>query len=193
MAVERGLRIIDSPGVIFDDAESAATSTPPSTISQASRILLLNVLSASAVPDPIPIVDAILARTSHETLQLLYSLPNFTPNPGEDMSLVTKFLTMLSLATGKLGPGGTPNLEAAATQVIRDWNSGKIPYYTPVPDIHPSLRPSDTPGAENVGETKVVTEWKPVFDLGGLFASADQRAWDGVTEIGDGEEMAEDG
>lgn len=195
VAVERGLRIIDSPGVIFDDNDSSLTNGP-SSISQASRILLLNVLSASVMPDPIPIVQTILSRTSHETLQNLYNLPSFSEESisreNEEMSTATKFLTMLALTTGRLLPGGTPNLEAAATQVLRDWNSGKIPYFTPVPDFHPSVRPSDAPGAENVGETKVVSEWKPAFDLGGLLDDADQQAWnDGGAE--DGVDMAEDG
>jgi nuclear GTP-binding protein len=207
VAVERGLRIIDSPGVIFDDSDPSLATTQPSSISQASRILLLNVLSASSMPDPIQIVQAILSRTSHETLQSLYSLPSFSSDsasaPGggdddeamEDMPIVTKFLTMLALTSGRLLPGGTPNLEAAATQVLRDWNSGKIPYFTPVPEFHPSVRPSDTPGAENVGDMKVVTEWKPAFDLGGLLDAADQQAWneDPIIDEDGAEYMAEDG
>jgi nuclear GTP-binding protein len=89
----------------------------------------------------------------------------------------TNFLTMLALTTGRLLQGGAPNQQAAATQVLRDWNSGKIPYYTPVPDTHPSVQPSDAPGAEGVGDTKIVDTWKPAFDLGGLWDEGDKGAW----------------
>lgn len=196
VSVERGLKIIDSPGVIFDEDYS---DSGPTSISQASRILLLNVLSASTV-DPLPVVNAILSRTPHEKLRELYALPDFSDSSGDHdmtenaMPTATKFLTMLALTSGRLLPGGTPNLEAAATQVLRDWNSGKIPYFTPVPEIHPSVRPSDAPGAENVGETKVVDAWKPAFDLGGLWDEADKGAWEEDYEAMEeaGNEMDED-
>ncbi|KAG8830315.1 hypothetical protein FRC17_005072 [Serendipita sp. 399] len=196
VSIERGLKIIDSPGVIFDE-DIPSSSTPSDSISQASRILLLNVLSASSIPDPILIINSILARTPHEVLRELYSLPDFdvdqndTKISGNEMNVVTKFLTMLALTSGRLLPGGTPNLEAAATQVLRDWNSGKIPYYTPVPEVHPSLKPSETPGAENVGDTKVVDGWKPAFDLGDLWDQGDAQAGENDEDQDMDEEEAE--
>ncbi|KIM31265.1 hypothetical protein M408DRAFT_256595 [Serendipita vermifera MAFF 305830] len=197
VAIERGLRIIDSPGVIFDDAEQSASNPSSNNVSQASRILLLNVLSASSIPDPLPIIQSILRRTPHETLQNLYSLPSFasdeslmadTPVEETEFATASKFLTMLALTTGRLLPGGAPNQEAAATQVLRDWNSGKIPYFTPVPELHPSIRPSDAPGAEGVGETRIVDSWKPAFDLGDLWDEGDKGAWGADND----DQMAED-
>jgi len=124
VALERGLRIIDSPGVVFDDA------TSPSA-------LLRNVFRNA-----------------------------------------TEFLTMVALTTGRLGSGGVPDLAAAATQVMRDWNNSKIPYFTEPPAIHPSQMPSAAPGADNVGEMKIVNAWKPEFDLGGLYGGADKVTFD---------------
>ena len=170
--------------MIFDDAEQSPLD-PPASISQASRILLLNVLPASSIPDPLPIIRTILSRTSHDTLRTLYSLPPFDSdnagdigdNSQESFATTLKFLTMLALTTGRLLPGGAPNQEAAATQVLRDWNSGKIPYFTPVPELHPSVRPSNAPGAEDVGCTKIVDAWKPAFDLGELWDEGDEAVW----------------
>lgn len=183
VAIERGLRIIDSPGVIFDYSEPSDLGSQGT--SRASRILLLNVLSASSVSDPLHIAQSIVSRISHEALQDIYSLPPFwTQQNGIEgegapdlASTATTFLTMLALTTGRLLPGGAPNLEAAATQLLRDWNSGKIPFFTPVPGVHPSLKPSEAPGAENVGETKIVNDWKPAFNLGDLWEEADRGAW----------------
>jgi nuclear GTP-binding protein len=39
---------------------------------------------------------------------------------------------LVARKTGKLWKGGVPNIEAAARIVLKDWNNGKIPYYTPV-------------------------------------------------------------
>jgi nuclear GTP-binding protein len=197
VAIERGLKIIDSPGIIFDYSEPSDPSSQGT--SRASHILLLNVLSASSISDPLQIAQSIVSRISHETLQEIYSLPPFwnqengmeTQDTADLTSIATTFLTMLALTTGRLLPGGAPNLEAAATQLLRDWNSGKIPFFSPVPEVHPSLKPSDAPGAENVGEMKIVNEWKPAFDLGGLWEEADKNAWG--EQGSDHDDMNEDG
>lgn len=157
VAIERGLKILDSPGVVFDDADSPAS-------------LLRNILKPEEILDPAAVIEQILSRTDPATLQTLYKLPEFTDS--------TQFLTMVALTQGRLGPGGVPDLLAAATQIMRDWNSSKIPYFSSVPEVHPSVMPSDTPGAENVGETRIVNEWKPAFDLGALFGQADKAALD---------------
>ena len=173
VALERGLRIIDSPGVVFDDA------TSPSS-------LLRNVLKPEEIPDPQAVVAEILSRTSIETLQNIYKLP-----PDPPFRNATEFLTMVALTTGRLGSGGIPDLAAAATQVMRDWNNSKISYYSEPPAIHPSQIPSAAPGAENVGEMKIVNVWKPAFNLGDLYGGADRVTFDdGMQE--DEEPMEQD-
>lgn len=173
MALERGLRIIDSPGVVFDDA------TSPSS-------LLRNVLKPEDIPDPQAVIAQILSRTSRETLQHIYKLPSDPP-----FHNAADFLTMVALNAGRLGPGGVPDLTAAATHVMRDWNSSKIPYYSEPPAIHASQMPSAAPGAENVGEMKIVNAWKPAFDLGDLYGGADKVTFDdGMQE--DEEPMEQD-
>lgn len=180
VALDRGLKIVDSPGVVFDDAEEKGA-------------LLRNVLKPEEIPDPIAVIDQILTRTTLppnpedtsqpvNSLQTLYKIHPFTD--------AAQFLTMVALTSGRLGPGGVPDLEAAATQVMRDWNSSKIPYWTPVPEVHPSVKPTfGLPGAEDVGETRIVQEWKPAFDLGELFGRADRAALDDE----DDHDMQEDG
>ncbi len=76
--------------------------------------------------------------------------------------------------------GGIPDLEAAATMILRDWNAGRIPYHTQPPLIHPSARPqgdtriaveSDTmavDGTVNDGDA-ILNGLGAAFDLEGLF------------------------
>ena len=62
-----------------------------------------------------------------------------------------------------------------------------------------STGPIIAPGAENVGETQIVTSFAPAFDLGGLFNQADKGAFGdydmdgGVGEETQEEYMDEDG
>ena len=101
--LERGLRIVDSPGVIFESDDSIQGQ-------KESSVLLRNVVKPEDVDDPIsvgecaspfrdlisrlPPVEEILARTQTERLMKIYDLPLF--------SSTLEFLTMLSLSTGRL-------------------------------------------------------------------------------------------
>ncbi|KAI1791556.1 hypothetical protein LXA43DRAFT_1010761, partial [Ganoderma leucocontextum] len=157
-ALERGLRIIDSPGVVFDvddfdDGKAASSSA------RKSNILLRNVVKVEDVPDPVELVEEILARTDCTTVKKLYNV--------EDFASPLEFLTMLALLTGRLLKGGTPDVLAAARHVLMDWNHQKIPYFSVPPSVHPSLVPSTVPGtggaqvapgAENVGQAQILTE-----------------------------------
>ena len=104
--LERGLRIVDSPGVIFDDDDHIQGQ-------KESSVLLRNIVKAEDVDDPISVgrsallrallrdlnsrpllVEEILARTQTERLMKIYDLPTF--------SSTLEFLTMLALSTGRL-------------------------------------------------------------------------------------------
>ena len=103
--LERGLRIVDSPGVIFDDDDHIQGQNELS-------VLLRNVVKPEDVDDPISVggfaplptlrdldlglslVEEILARTETERLMKIYNLPTF--------SSTLEFLTMLALSTGRL-------------------------------------------------------------------------------------------
>lgn len=108
--LERGLKIIDSPGVVFDEDEDE------DAISQRQKgsILLRNVVKVEDIEDPIAVgelfplvlaadsqghiilfaVEEILLRTERATLQKIYGLPEF--------SNTLEFLTMLALSSGRL-------------------------------------------------------------------------------------------
>ena len=176
--LERGLRIIDSPGVVFD-ADDFDDGKAPASAAR-SNILLRNVVKVEDVPDPVALVGEILARTDGATVKKLYAV--------EDFASPLEFLTMLALLTGRLLKGGTPDVLAAARQVLTDWNHQKIPYFSVPPTVHPSLVPSTVPGtggaqiapgAENIGQAQILTEMSAPFQLEGLFGQADAGAFGG--------------
>ncbi|KAI0631838.1 hypothetical protein C8Q77DRAFT_1129408 [Trametes polyzona] len=197
--LERGLRVIDSPGVVFDDDDFDDGKG-----SRKGNVLLRNVVKVEDIEDPVAIVEEILGRTDPAVIKKLYNV--------EDFSSPLEFLTMVALTTGRLLKGGTPDILAAARQVLTDWNHQKIPYFSVPPTVHPSLVPSTVPGASNqvapgaetVGQAQIVTEFAKPFTLDGLFGAADAGAFGGdgpadaemVDEPADEdvpEEMDEDG
>ncbi|KAH9916471.1 P-loop containing nucleoside triphosphate hydrolase protein [Fomitopsis serialis] len=173
--LERGLKVIDSPGVVFDEDDFDDGKGK-----SRSNILLRNVVKVEDIDDPIALVEEILSRTDTEMLKKIYNLPEIAPT--------LQFLTMLALTTGRLLKGGTPDILSAARIVLNDWNHQKIPYYSVPPDVHPSLIPSTVveggertvaPGAESVGQAQIVTSFAQPFALAGLFGAADAGAFGG--------------
>jgi len=196
--LERGLRIVDSPGVIFDDYDHIQGQ-------KESSVLLRNVVKPEDVDDPIsvgrcapiraplcclnlilrlPPVEEILARTQTEKLMKIYNLPTF--------SSTLEFLTMLALSTGRLLKGGTPDILSAARQVLIDWNHQKVPFFSEPPELHASHIPSTIPGrggqvatgAETTGQAQIVSAFGAPFTLEGLFGEADAEAMDAEPDSG---------
>ncbi|THH31687.1 hypothetical protein EUX98_g2494 [Antrodiella citrinella] len=179
--LERGVRIVDSPGVIFDDNDDDKDTGVQSSIK------LRNVMKVEDVDDPIAVVEEILNRVPSETVQRLYNLPP-TDAGQTPFGSTLEFLTMLALTTGKLLKGGTPDILGCARHVLNDWNHQKIPYCSEPPAIHPSSIPTTVstaegaviaPGAENVGQARIITEYSKPFEVEGLFSIADQGAFGG--------------
>lgn len=70
--------------------------------------------------------------------------------------------------------------------VLRDWNSGKIPFYTIPPTIHPSSASGtralqdDVEMDKGVGDARILNALSEAFTLDGLFDTAgDEAAWEG--------------
>ncbi|KAH9938822.1 P-loop containing nucleoside triphosphate hydrolase protein [Epithele typhae] len=173
--LERGLRIIDSPGVVFDEDDFDDGKSK-----RKGNLLLRNVVKVEDIEDPVEVVGEILARTDPELIKKLYKV--------EDYTSPLEFLTMAALVSGRLAKGGAPDLLATARHVLNDWNHQKIPYFSQPPVLHPSLVPSTVPGtagaqvapgAETVGQAQIVTELAPAFTLAGLFGAADAGAFGG--------------
>lgn len=143
----------------------------------------------------------ILNKVEPAQLQKLYNIPAYDD--------VRDFLIKMALIRGRLGKGGVPDLEASAVQVLRDWNSGKISYYTTPPKFHPSSAPAPAPvvtpvlapneaagdmemGGDKVGDAKILTTLSEAFTIEGLFDNlGDDAAWEGegvVKEEGIAEE-----
>ena len=110
VVLDRNVRLLDCPGVVFNDKSS-----------------LLGCVDADSIDDPVPPVEAILQRCDHASLLMTYNIPSFPDGN------VMVFLAMVAKSHGRVLKGGIPDKISAARTVLRDWNSGKIPYYTKPP------------------------------------------------------------
>mmetsp|Transcript_54559 Transcript_54559/g.132468 ORF Transcript_54559/g.132468 Transcript_54559/m.132468 type:complete len:562 (+) Transcript_54559:112-1797(+) len=135
VVLDRNVRLLDSPGVVFDD----------------NSALLGNCVDAESIDDPIPPVDALLKRCDPQSLMMTYNIPAFPP--GNTMM----FLSMVAKSYGRVLKGGIPDKVGAARAVLKDWNQGKIPYYT--------VPPKDAEPDAAKGGAVIVSSFGGEFDL----------------------------
>lgn len=135
VVLDRNVRLLDSPGVVFDDRSA----------------LLGNCVDADSIEDPIPPVDALLKRCNPQSLIMTYNIPAF---PEGDTMV---FLAMVAKSYGRVLKGGIPDKIGAARAVLKDWNHGKIPYFT--------VPPKDAEPKVQKGGAVIVSNFGAEFDL----------------------------
>jgi len=135
--LDKNVKLIDCPGIVFTSGSGDAAS------------VLRNCVKIEKLDDPVTPVQEILKRVPVKNLMKIYNLPAFATH--------LQFLALVAKSRGRLRPGGTPDMEAAARMVLQDWTGGRIPYYT------------SPPARENLNKdheaARVVQEWAPGFDL----------------------------
>jgi nuclear GTP-binding protein len=137
--LDKNIRLIDSPGIVFADGDSTATS-------------LRNCVNVAEMLDVITPVQAILERCPPPYLMQLYNIPKFKQENCID------FLALVARSAGKLKKGGIPNTDAAARLVLNDWNTGKIRYY-----CTPPARASG--GGMGEADTAILSSFSSGMDL----------------------------
>lgn len=137
--LDKHVKLLDSPGIVMDSGNSD------------SAVILRNCVKIESIDDPVPAVEAILKRCNKQQVMEKYLVP--------DYASVQEFLAHLGKRLGKLKKGGIPDINAAGKMVLKDWNSGKIVFYTHPPEEHrlPTHLSAD-----------IVSEWSKEFDLSSL-------------------------
>eukprot|EP00611_Tribonema_gayanum_P028698 TRINITY_DN745_c2_g1_i1.p1 TRINITY_DN745_c2_g1~~TRINITY_DN745_c2_g1_i1.p1 ORF type:complete len:658 (-),score=211.32 TRINITY_DN745_c2_g1_i1:584-2473(-) len=122
IALMKRIFVIDCPGVVYDIGDDE------------TEIVLKGAVRAEKLPDPTDFAAPILARAKAEHLKRLYGVG--------DWENAEEFLGLVARRSGRLLPGGEPDLNCAAVNLVNDWQRGKIPYFVP-----PPLAPGETPAA----------------------------------------------
>ena len=89
------------------------------------------------------------------------------------------FLAMVARTKGRVLQGGIPDKVMAARLVIKDWNRGKIPYYSVPPTTTTNMKTSATDD-ENA---KIVTSFADEFDVNKILEAHDKELMAGLDDI----------
>jgi nuclear GTP-binding protein len=136
VVLDKNIRLLDSPGIVFDDSDSNATA-------------LRNCVAPEELKDPEGAIGEMLKRCAPEQLMALYALPAFKRGDADT------FLSLVARRLNKMKKGGVADKAATAIAVLRDWNSGRVPYY--------ANPPSDTAHLVQGGAT-IVSSFSAAFD-----------------------------
>lgn len=176
------LKILDSPGIVFPstvDGEDKEGRQQRKAEHEA-RLILLNALPPSQISDPIPAINLLLSRLSvsealFDKLLKNYGIVALGPFGAGDTT--TDFLIQVARKRGRLGKGGVPNLNSAATAVITDWRDGRIQGWVEPPTL--KVLDDEDMAEAAAGEGKalptgadrkeIVKEWAAEFKLDGLW------------------------
>jgi nuclear GTP-binding protein len=147
--LDKLISLIDSPGVMFD---SARQNDP-------DELLLRNCLRVEQLQDPISAVYAVVRRCTETALREAYDIPPFHD--------ADEFIALVAVKRGKLGRGGVPDLESAARTIIKDWNEGKIRYFSMPPQDEPtaSAASASSSSGSRAGDVEILSEFSREFDL----------------------------
>jgi nuclear GTP-binding protein len=175
VVLDKNIRLIDSPGVVFDDDDTKL----------GADAILRNGIDADSIKDPIPAVQALLERCTMDSLMMTYNVPAFPTGPEGVMT----FLAMVARTKGRVLKGSIPDKVMAARLVIKDWNKGKIPYYSKPPnDKMGTMEITGAIGSTVVGGATIVSEFSDEFDITNtkIFEAHDKEL---MAELDDVDEM----
>ncbi|GAO49374.1 hypothetical protein G7K_3525-t1 [Saitoella complicata NRRL Y-17804] len=173
--LDGSIKLIDMPGIVFP-----GSSKKLSKEEEQARLVLLNAIPPSQITDPIPAATLILQKLtgSEELMDRLlkhYDLPPLVTGTGRVADEATDFLVQVARKRGRIGRGGIPNINAAATLVVNDWCSGRVMWYNEPPHVEAVVAQAagQAPQAAENGDVKtVVTEFAKEFDIDALTGGA---------------------
>jgi nuclear GTP-binding protein len=108
--------LIDCPGVV-----------PPSNNDSQEDILLRGVVRVENVENPEQYIAAVLRKTKPRHIERTYDVRGF--------ETATEFLEILARKGGRLLKGGEADVDGVAKMVLNDFLRGKIPWFTPPPEV----------------------------------------------------------
>jgi len=156
--LDANIKLIDCPGVLLNESDDP------------TNLVLKNAIRVNEV-DGFSAVNSILERCPKESLMHAYMLP--------DYNSTEEFLFNVAKNRGKLKKGGVPDVEQAATLVLQDWNSGKIPFFVSPPED------------SNDGEVRMVSQFSESFDINALLEKNHSMAVDSVKSSNTGKRFVE--
>ncbi|KAI9825131.1 MAG: Mitochondrial GTPase [Thelocarpon impressellum] len=108
-----GVYLLDTPGVFVPYVPNAEAML---------KLALVGCVKDTVVP-PATLADYLLYRLNQHGLSALYTRAYHPAGPTND---VAALLAGIAQATGRLGRGGAPDLDAAALWLVQRWRQGQL-------------------------------------------------------------------
>jgi ribosome biogenesis GTPase A len=117
--LRRDVKILDCPGVVMPGTSTA-------------DIVLRNAAKVEQLDDPIAVVQHLLTRCDPVALAQVFDVPPTVVGThyATPAAAVTAFVKSVAWKRGRLLPGGEFDEEDAARAVLKEWNDGRVGYFT---------------------------------------------------------------
>merc|ERR1712032_1363196 len=90
---------------------------------------------------------------------------------------------MVARTRGRVLKGGIPDKNIAARSVIKDWNKGKIPYFSVPPSDNENMAVDASAAETAVGTVKVVSQFSEEFDVNKILEAHDKEVMEGLKDV----------
>lgn len=132
------VKVIDCPGVVMPGEDTG-------------DVALRNAVRVDQLVDPVAAVARLIARC--DALQLIhhFGIADNILRQSNAARFVELFVKAVGLRRGRVGHGGDVNEDDAARLILKEWNDGRMGYYTLPPDSDPHAhgRPKLVGGADD--------------------------------------------
>ncbi len=115
ICLDKDIKLLDSPGVVLSKEREEA--------------VLHNVIRTEEIKDPVEVVRLIMTKVSVKTFKETYGLGD------QSWETIERFLYYVGDKMKKYKKGGVVDFDKVARLVVKDWNDGKLKYYTVPPGM----------------------------------------------------------
>lgn len=107
--LRQDVKIMDCPGVVMPGEDTG-------------DVVLRNAVKVDQLPNPLVAVERLIQRCDPDQLSCVYEVGTFSD--------AIDFVRQVGIRRGRVRQGGVVDEDETARIVLKDWNDGKIGYYT---------------------------------------------------------------
>ncbi len=115
ISLDKDIKLLDCPGVVLS--------------SKSDEAVLHNVIRTEDIKDPAFVVSMILKKVSKASIEETYGIES------SSWETIERFLYLIGDKLKKYKKGGIIDFDKVARIIVKDWNDGKLKYFTVPPNL----------------------------------------------------------
>jgi nuclear GTP-binding protein len=116
ISLDKDIKLLDCPGVVLS--------------SKSNEAVLHNTIRTEDIKDPVGVVGMILKKVSKASIEEAYGIES------NSWETIERFLYLIGDKLKKYKKGGVIDFDKVARLIVKDWNDGKLKYYTIPPNMN---------------------------------------------------------